>query len=155
MSYNGVGLQTPRGSGTSGHVQKSTATRQTEGSRERRQRQAQELRRKAVKAKAAEARTGARAEIKTHMQRRQVEVACAELRDELEEEGVKEDIIVEKVQLLRSRLMSDEPEETSAESKETTTEKEGRRGSTDDQKPAKGPEPAKTLISYNYVPRYN
>jgi hypothetical protein len=79
MSYNGVGLTTPRGSGTNGYVQRSLANikrkPQTPYSRDRDYDKPQTKTRKA------------NPEIIEHDRKRDIEVKCLELRDKLEENG--------------------------------------------------------------------
>jgi serine/arginine repetitive matrix protein 2 len=79
MSYNGVGLQTARGSGTNGYVQRSLANirrkQQTPYSRDRDQERPHTKARKA------------NPEIMEHDRKREIEVRCLELQDKLEEEG--------------------------------------------------------------------
>lgn len=79
MSYNGVGLQTPRGSGTNGYVQRSLAhirkKPQTPYSRDRDYDKPPSKTRKA------------NPEIMEHDRKREIEVKCLELQDKLEEEG--------------------------------------------------------------------
>jgi serine/arginine repetitive matrix protein 2 len=74
--YNGIGLLTPRGSGTSGHVQGNKFN----------------LRRAPVpkfdgQAKNTEVARQPNKEILEHNRKRQIEVKLVELRDELEEKG--------------------------------------------------------------------
>lgn len=79
MSYNGVGLQTARGSGTNGYVQRSLANirrkPQTPYSRDRDQERPHTKTRKA------------NPEIMEHDRKREIEIRCLELQDKLEEEG--------------------------------------------------------------------
>ena len=79
MSYNGIGLQTPRGSGTNGYVQRSFAhirrKPQTPYSRDSDQDKPQTKTRKA------------NPEILEHDRKREIEIRCLELQDKLEEEG--------------------------------------------------------------------
>ena len=79
MSYNGVGLQTPRGSGTNGYVQRSLANIRkkapTPYSRDREYDKAPSKTRKP------------NPEIIEHDRKREIEVQCLELQDKLEEEG--------------------------------------------------------------------
>ncbi|RPB05883.1 cwf21-domain-containing protein [Choiromyces venosus 120613-1] len=98
MSSN-VGLSTPRGSGTSGYVQRnlshlkprdypppSSSSSATSTNREYWQRQPDE-------------------EILEHHRKRGVEVKCLEFRDKLEDEGVDEDEIDERVEVYRKELL--------------------------------------------------
>ncbi|EWC45113.1 hypothetical protein DRE_06252 [Drechslerella stenobrocha 248] len=97
MSSN-VGLSTPRGSGTSGYVQRNlshirprdpnTAYNPRDHDRFQRHQQRQPDR-----------------EILEHDRKRNVEVKCLELQDKLEDEGLAEDEIEERVAALRKALM--------------------------------------------------
>lgn len=106
MSYNGVGLQTTRGSGTSGYIQKNSATKNVEGFREKRLRDESEAKRREVRARLKNARRFAGKEMKEHLEKRQVDVRCMELRDELENENVDEETIKERIGKLREQLLS-------------------------------------------------
>ena len=79
MSYNGIGLQTPRGSGTNGYVQRSLANirkkPQTPYSRDNDHDKPQTKTRKP------------NPDIIEHNCKREIEVQCFELQDKLEEEG--------------------------------------------------------------------
>ncbi|KAF2398244.1 cwf21-domain-containing protein [Trichodelitschia bisporula] len=97
MSAN-VGLSTPRGSGTSGYVQRNlshlkprdhAAPYPTDDLRRHRQRQPDP-------------------EILEHERRRKIEVKVFELRDKLEEEGVDEDEIDERTDQLRKELEAED-----------------------------------------------
>jgi serine/arginine repetitive matrix protein 2 len=112
MSYNGIGLKTARGSGTNGYVQRSLANirhkPQTPYSRDRDDKPQTKTRR-------------ANPEIMEHDRKRDIEVKCLELQDELEEQGyvgsktvayysrLDEDEIEKKVAILRKELMSRTP----------------------------------------------
>ncbi|KAK6350745.1 RNA-splicing factor [Orbilia javanica] len=101
MSSN-VGLSTPRGSGTSGYVQRNLShirprdpnsssssyhPRDYDKFEKHKQRQPDK-------------------EILDHDRKRNVEVKCLELRDKLEDDGLEEDEIEERVSALRTALMS-------------------------------------------------
>jgi len=79
MSYNGIGLKTPRGSGTNGYVQRSLAnirrTPHAPYARDPRFDQPQTKPRKP------------NPEIMEHDRKRDIELKCLELQDRLEEEG--------------------------------------------------------------------
>ncbi|KAF3925104.1 hypothetical protein AA313_de0209881 [Arthrobotrys entomopaga] len=97
MSSN-VGLSTPRGSGTSGYVQRNLShirprdpnnqyhPKDYDKFQKHKQRQPDK-------------------EILDHDRKRNVEVKCLELRDKLEDEGMDEDEIEERVSALRSAMM--------------------------------------------------
>ena len=77
MSYNGIGLSTPRGSGTNGYVQRSLANvkrRQTPYSRDDYDKPITKTRKP-------------NPEIMEHNRKREIEVQCLELQDKLEEQG--------------------------------------------------------------------
>lgn len=94
--YNGVGLPTPRGSGTSGHVQRNCASMH-----------------KREKIKHSEEHKGdpinrqPNKEILEHTRKREIEVKCLELSDTLEEQGYTEEEIENKVQAYRKILLDD------------------------------------------------
>ncbi|KFX86959.1 hypothetical protein O988_05040 [Pseudogymnoascus sp. VKM F-3808] len=96
MSSN-VGLTTPRGSGTSGYVQRNLAHLKpreqfkpypTDGDLKHRQRQPDK-------------------EILEHDRKRDVEVKVFELQDKLEDEGVDEDEIEKQTEALRQKLLGE------------------------------------------------
>lgn len=108
MSYNGIGLPTPRGSGTSGHIQGNFANNATRKAGEF------ELRKKNDRSTEKRTREFATSNISDraidrdileHDSKRKIEAKCFELRDKLEEAGnLSEDQIEEKVQELRDKL---------------------------------------------------
>jgi len=96
MSYNGIGLKTPRGSGTNGYVQRSLANiRRKPPAPYARDRDFDKPQTKTRKANP---------EIMEHDRKREIEVRCLELQDKLEEEGLDEDEIEKKVEQLRQEL---------------------------------------------------
>lgn len=107
MSYNGVGLQTPRGTGTSGYIQKNVANRNVEGFRQKRMRDALETERREVRARMKEARRTAGKDVNDHLDKRKIDVKCMELRDELEDADVEEDVIKSRIEELRKQLMAE------------------------------------------------
>lgn len=99
--YNGIGLQTARGSGTNGYVQRNLShlrPRSLAAEAERHQ----ETRVRNVQPDAG---------ILDHERKRKVEIKCLELRDELEDKGcvaadsVPEDAVEERVSALRKSLL--------------------------------------------------
>lgn len=104
MSYNGIGLQTPRGSGTSGYVQKSLSGPKREGLRQKRERQAQEDRIRESEAKKRLVRQAAGGEILDHDRKRLIELKCMDLRDKLEDEDVEDEEVEKRVAELRRKL---------------------------------------------------
>lgn len=104
MSYNGIGLQTPRGSGTSGYVQKNLTKQKNEGLRKKREREAQEELIREQKARQKQIRRSAGTGIKSHDRKRWIEVKCMELRDKLEDDDVNDEEVEKQVKELRERL---------------------------------------------------
>lgn len=108
MLYNGIGLQTPRGSGTSGYVQRNSASledgKYQDNARGRiyKSRQLQTQQDEISKAKQQPIEQDV--EIKEHNRKRDVELQCMELRDLLEDQDVEEELIAKKVEDLRSRI---------------------------------------------------
>ncbi|GLB33552.1 putative cwf21-domain-containing protein [Lyophyllum shimeji] len=92
--YNGIGLATPRGSGTNGYVVRNLSTLRTY------ERQDRDSAWDAAPPKHREPD----AAILEHERRRKVEVKCLELQLELEEKGLDEDKIEEQVSALRAEL---------------------------------------------------
>jgi len=94
--YNGIGLQTPRGSGTNGHVQRNWAiVRKTKD----------KVTYKAEENKIDQLNKQPNKEILDHVRKRKVEVKCAELADILENQGFTNEEIQDKVESYRSLLM--------------------------------------------------
>ncbi|KAJ8675189.1 hypothetical protein QAD02_010975 [Eretmocerus hayati] len=92
--YNGVGLATPRGSGTSGHVQRNCAALfKKEKSKHKDESKAEPLSRQPNK------------EILEHTRKREIELKCLELSDALEEQGYTQDEIDAKVESYRKMLL--------------------------------------------------
>ncbi|CEF65018.1 Serine/arginine repetitive matrix protein 2 [Strongyloides ratti] len=85
--YNGIGLQTARGSGTSGHIQTNIA-----GTKFVRKPKNENLDKIVEKAE-YELNKGPNLELLEHERKRQVEIKCLHLEDKLEEEGIPEDEI--------------------------------------------------------------
>lgn len=76
--YNGIGLQTPRGSGTNGHVQRNWAIIRKAKDK---------VTYKTDEGKLDQLNKQPNKEILDHVRKRKVEVKCAELADILEEQG--------------------------------------------------------------------
>lgn len=111
MSYNGIGLSTPRGSATSGHIQSNISNRAFQSANRRGEFEHHELtdeqdkRSKTKLDRDYAAGRQADVEMLEHERKRKVEVACMELQDKLEEEGEKgEEEIEEEVNTLRRQL---------------------------------------------------
>ncbi|KAG0093112.1 RNA-splicing factor [Podila epicladia] len=96
MSYNGIGLSTARGSGTNGYVVKNLSAL-----RYRRQ----DFRRNDDYDDEPKMRKP-NAELVQHEQKRSIEVKCAVLQAELEDEGLDEDEVEKQVEALRKKLTS-------------------------------------------------
>lgn len=125
MSYNGIGLQTPRGSGTSGYVQKNLSGPNKEGLRRKREREAHEEHIREVLTKQKQIRKGAGTEIVAHDRKRLIEVKCMELRDKLEDEDVPDEIVERKVAELRAKLTGEVAEaDKKSDSRKSLYEKE-------------------------------
>ncbi|KAJ8101256.1 cwf21 domain-containing protein [Lipomyces tetrasporus] len=100
MSYNNIGLSTPRGSGTSGYITRNVSHIKPRGPPVQPGRDFEdgsELAKDAWRKEPAK-------EIAEHDLKRQIEVKCMELRDQLEDEGVDEDEIEKRVGYLRESL---------------------------------------------------
>ncbi|KAJ2082818.1 RNA-splicing factor [Coemansia sp. RSA 988] len=97
--YNGIGLTTPRGSGTSGHVVKNASALRPSQKDGDARRQHYYDRDRATKTKPLDQG------ILEHERKRQVEVKCLELRDELEEQGLDEDAVESRVDRFRNQLL--------------------------------------------------
>ncbi|ODV76810.1 uncharacterized protein CANTADRAFT_8401 [Suhomyces tanzawaensis NRRL Y-17324] len=109
MSYNGIGLQSARGSGTSGYIQSNLSANKKNASEDltsghyKKRKLEQKLRvRHGQVAKVV--KPISQAVDKERELSRRVEIQCMELRDELEEKGVSEEQIKQKVNNLRSKL---------------------------------------------------
>lgn len=114
MSYNGVGLQTARGSGTSGYVETSLAAALNKsqsvpdelvhGHYKRRKLLQQEEERRQQHAEIAHKKMESQAEIYEHNSKRRIDLKCAELRDQLEDESEDDLVIAQRVDALRQIL---------------------------------------------------
>ncbi|GJJ07367.1 hypothetical protein Clacol_001569 [Clathrus columnatus] len=94
--YNGIGLTTPRGSGTSGYVVRNLShLRHHETAAER----AAALLVQPPRHREPDAA------ILEHERKRKIEIRCYELQVELEDKGMSEDVIREEVDTLRKRLV--------------------------------------------------
>lgn len=102
--YNGIGLASVRGSGTSGYVQKNmahvsrqrTAQRKDFGRMDQQPKQVHQLKK-------------ANTEIMDHNRKRAIEVKCMALQEQLEAMGRPDDEVEEKVGALRSGLLAKLP----------------------------------------------
>ncbi|KAL5965967.1 Serine/arginine repetitive matrix protein 2 [Taenia solium] len=98
--YNGIGLPTPRGSGTNGYVQRNLAYLTTYKDKINYKTDAD------VKHADALAFKEPNKDILMHEKKRRVEVRCFELRQTMEDQGYTEEEIEEKVSALREELTS-------------------------------------------------
>ncbi|KAG5310959.1 SRRM2 protein, partial [Acromyrmex insinuator] len=94
--YNGIGLQTPRGSGTNGHVQRNWAIVRKNKDK---------VTYKMEESKADQLNKQPNKEILDHVRKRKVEVKCAEFADILENQGYTNEEITNKVEQYRSVLI--------------------------------------------------
>ena len=82
--YNGIGLTTPRGSGTNGYVQRNLSSLRVKRPRDERGGERDEKDRERLE---SQLNRQPNAEILEHQRKRQLEVKCAELQDMMEEQG--------------------------------------------------------------------
>lgn len=97
--YNGIGLATPRGSGTNGHVQRNWALVKPRV-KETTYKTEEEL-----KTLDSSANRQPNKEILDHERKRKIELKCAEFADILEEQGFTEEAIKNKVNNYRNMLL--------------------------------------------------
>lgn len=110
MSYNGIGLSTARGSGTNGYVQKNIGNRSTVGHFERRKQQLEE-RERLYASSSRHRKITKDQELIDHETKREIELKCSVLRDELEENDELEDEQIDlKVDDLRKKLIEEQEE---------------------------------------------
>ncbi|KAI0722975.1 cwf21 domain-containing protein [Earliella scabrosa] len=98
IMYNGIGLTTPRGSGTNGYVVRNLSAVRSH--------QSVQDRASAWDAAPPKHREPD-AEILEHERKRKVEVKCLELQLKLEEDGLDEEKIEEQVSALRTKLLAE------------------------------------------------
>ncbi|KAI8991434.1 cwf21 domain-containing protein [Mycotypha africana] len=103
--YNGIGLTTPRGSGTNGYVVRNLSFVKPPPTD--RNKKFEDFSDTPKQRKANEA-------ILEHDRKRKIEVKCMEYRVQLEDEELEEDIIEEKVQEFREKLLKEKVAETDA-----------------------------------------
>lgn len=84
VMYNGIGLTTPRGSGTNGYVQRNLSAVRSKRSRDDHGGLKDEKDRERLE---SQLNRQPNAEILEHQRKRQLEVKCAELQDMMEEQG--------------------------------------------------------------------
>ncbi|KAM3129500.1 hypothetical protein pb186bvf_018404 [Paramecium bursaria] len=97
--YNNIGLMTPRGSGTSGYVQKNLSKMKRVKNRDEFIKQIQSMKDNVI-----DARKAANPDIVLHEQKRDIEVKKLMLRDELEAKGLSEQEIEERLNSLEQKL---------------------------------------------------
>ncbi|RLV94551.1 Pre-mRNA-splicing factor CWC21 [Spathaspora sp. JA1] len=153
MSYNGIGLPTARGSGTSGYVQKNLA-----GSNKKKSGYYESRRNQLNKSESTSKgkliieqinKKQARLEIVRHDNLRTIEVKCSELRDKLEDVDMEEEEIIKRIDELREKLSSE-----SSTTDEVGTEKvkaihQGKKSIDKDNKDKDA-----TTATKEYIPRY-
>ncbi|KAI8903868.1 Srrm2 protein [Gorgonomyces haynaldii] len=93
--YNGIGLQTARGSGTNGYVQRNLSSIKPKQFHRNPNYDRPPTKREPDP------------EIIEHEKKRRVEIQVLELQDQLEEEGLSENEIIEKTDALRQQLLKD------------------------------------------------
>ncbi|KAI0309255.1 hypothetical protein OF83DRAFT_1019086, partial [Amylostereum chailletii] len=108
--YNGIGLTTPRGSGTNGYVVRNLSALRSHESHNRSN--AWDV--------APPKHREPDQEILEHERKRKVEVKCLELQLELEDKDFEEDEIERQVSALRERLLGMIPAPTSAKALKTS-----------------------------------
>ncbi len=101
--YNGIGLSSVRGSGTSGYVQANAFNRHKKG-HHRPSRDVED------DARHGNRKQGPNADVLAHNRKREMELKVFEYRVELEDEGVAEDEIDRRVDVFRARLVQEEEE---------------------------------------------
>lgn len=149
MSYNGIGLQTARGSGTSGYVQRNIAggkdgqanKDEKLGHHKSRKLQQQLEQQKQRYEKSQAVKKLAKTELLDHDAKRRIEIKCMELRDKLEDESEDEDVIEEEVRKLRAHL-TDGAENTETKVDSQTKVSSGK-VEVDSEKAKENPEKAK------------
>lgn len=122
MSYNGIGLPTPRGTGTSGYIQKNAgslnpATQSSRGVHSWRQELAQRNKHREDRfAKSNITERKVDRGLVDHARKRKIELECVRLRDELEEEGAADEVEIERrVEELRAKLRAQMEDESDIE----------------------------------------
>lgn len=109
--YNGIGLTTARGSGTNGYVSRNLAFVHTTKDKVKYKTEEEIQRLDSISHKKPNL------EILDHERKRKLELKCLELREDLEEQGIDEDIIESKLAEFRASLVQKDAEN----GKDTTT----------------------------------
>lgn len=104
--YNGVGLASARGSGTSGHISRNLSHLKSPGDHASSSGRSHLEKQEGGRGWRERAREKSKHshEILEHELRRKAEMECLNLQDRLEDEGVAEDEIIERVSKLRTSL---------------------------------------------------
>ena len=114
--YNGIGLTTTRGTGTSGHIRRNLAS---VPNRQRRRRVHPVNPHATLRQRLKQTSTA----IQTHEQRRRIELQVMELRETLENRGVDEAEIAQRTNNLREKLVSKFEKEREKREKEKESER--------------------------------
>ncbi|KAL1132813.1 hypothetical protein AAG570_010765 [Ranatra chinensis] len=101
--YNGIGLPTPRGSGTNGYVQRNWASVRKPKDSKANYKTEEDLDRLE-----AQANRQPNSEILDHERKRKVEIKCIELEEILEGQGYSQEEIEAKVSAYRALLMKND-----------------------------------------------
>uniref|UniRef100_A0A8B9KEY5 CWF21 domain-containing protein n=1 Tax=Astyanax mexicanus TaxID=7994 RepID=A0A8B9KEY5_ASTMX len=117
--YNGIGLTTPRGSGTNGYVQRNLSSIRSKRSRDERGGAKDEKDRERLE---SQLNRQPNADILEHQRKRQLEVKCAELQDMMEEQGYSAEEIEEKVNSFRLMLQEKQEPPPPPTEKQVVTE---------------------------------
>ncbi|TNN34243.1 Serine/arginine repetitive matrix protein 2 [Liparis tanakae] len=117
--YNGIGLTTPRGSGTNGYVQRNLSSLRVKRPRDERGGERDDKDRERLE---SQLNRQPNADILEHQRKRQLEVKCAELQDMMEEQGYSAEEIEEKVNSFRMMLQEQQEPAAAAADRPTATE---------------------------------
>uniref|UniRef100_A0A3B4WJ88 CWF21 domain-containing protein n=1 Tax=Seriola lalandi dorsalis TaxID=1841481 RepID=A0A3B4WJ88_SERLL len=117
--YNGIGLTTPRGSGTNGYVQRNLSSLRVKRPRDERGGERDEKDRERLE---SQLNRQPNADILEHQRKRQLEVKCAELQDMMEEQGYSAEEIEEKVNSFRMMLQEKQEPAPATTERPTVTE---------------------------------
>lgn len=118
--YNGIGLRTPRGSGTNGYVQRNLSFVKPQNERQKLETNRlysgdQEVQQRVGDKWKARQGKGPNKAILEHERKREVEVKLMELRLELESRGYTEEEIETRIEKLRAHLMKQMLHNTSSD----------------------------------------
>lgn len=156
MSYNGIGLQTPRGTATSGYVQKNVSSKAKKPGyyQQRKENEKQQVSKGKLLMEKIN-KQQAKEEIVKHEKLRQIEVKCCELRDDLEDEDVDDKEIDKRVDELRKKLLKEleSPRPTVQNKSDSVDKIEAEASRINEDKDQKTEKSASTK-RFGYVPRY-